>query len=292
MSDSFLGAVAARSGAIGYLPEDGALKAQLEEVFGKAVAPGPLAMTLRLDLAAGRLTMADYTREARSAGVSAAEVTATLKQYLLDSSANSTPAPTTTDVAVLPPGEYYGRLHKTAVKVVDGIFVPADVAAEAAAAAGSVQESLAWLRAQGTWGPRAAERLGPENDFLSDLDLRDTSRGGRVVGGKLGVEGVMHVARALSTNREVTLLDLSDNEIGPQGAAHIARALLALNRTVTELHLASNGLGDAGAVQLASALQADTALLVVDLRDNGIEEPAKQLLRDAWGDRDSARLRL
>ena len=290
MSDSFLCAAAARAGA-GVLPRDVALKAQLEATFGLAKLSGPLATTLRMDLAAGRLTAADYTREARAAGVSAAEVTATLKQHM-ESVSKPKPAHAVAEDTIMPAGEYYGRLHKTAVRVVDGIFVPAADAAETAAAAGSVEESLAWLRSQATWGARAAERLGPENDFLMDLDLSDTSRGGRVAGGKLGPEAVMHVARVLSTNRELTLLDLSDNAIGPDGAAHLAQALLASNRTLTELRLASNGLGDAGALQLKAALEADAALLAVDLRDNGIEERTKKLLRDAWGGRDLVRLQL
>eukprot|EP00316_Scyphosphaera_apsteinii_P001568 CAMPEP_0119319206 /NCGR_PEP_ID=MMETSP1333-20130426/48742_1 /TAXON_ID=418940 /ORGANISM="Scyphosphaera apsteinii, Strain RCC1455" /LENGTH=310 /DNA_ID=CAMNT_0007325561 /DNA_START=46 /DNA_END=978 /DNA_ORIENTATION=- len=307
--ESFLAAAASRTG------EALAEKLRVTEDIAQDVAAAcdsstgfsaPVASIMRADLAAGRLSMADYAREARMAGVPAVQVAEALKQHAAAKEAAAKEAaakegvgievkavPPADDV-ILPPGTYYGRTHATAVHVVDGILVP--VAAEAspcaAAEPGSVEASLIWLRSKDTWGARAAERLGPENDFLPELTLHDTSRAGRMEGGKIGGEGAMHIAIALSANDVLTSLDLSCNQIGGDGAAHIARALL-VNSTLIELNLSDNELGDAAALRMAAALRTNQTLLALDLRGNGIiEEATREELYSAWGSRDQSRLHL
>merc|ERR1719272_1023887 len=129
--------------------------------------------------------------------------------------------PATVEDVVLPAGTYYGRKHATPVHVVDGIFVP--VTPTGPAAADAVATSLAWLREHGgAWGARAAERLGPGNDFMPDLELVDESRGGKVPDGKIGPEATRRLAGALRDNVVVLSLLLGANAIGEQGALHLA----------------------------------------------------------------------
>lgn len=283
---------ASRADAAAPAPTDAAPKTTESPKTG---APAPVTLMMRADLAAGRLTMAEYAREAREAGVPAADVAATLKQHAAakeaqfmegDATGASSPPAAPVDT-VLPPGTYYGRTHDVAVQIVDGIYVPVD-APTAPAAAAPVEASLAWLRARGAWGPRAVERLGPANDFLPDLDLYDESRGGRSPADCLGAEDAKHLACALAANCVLTSLNLGNNAIGEEGAAHFARALES-NTTLTELNLADNSLGDAGARHVAAALLQNATLREVDARGNGIGDAAAAELRAAWG---SQRVRL
>lgn len=305
--ESFLSAAAARAEAAAgpctgtaaaSAPTDLGVRAQLEAAFSKSDAVcSPLALTLKADLAAGRLTMAEYTREARTAGVAAAEVAATLKQVAAAKEASAATgtsgckAPAPADI-VFPAGTYYGRLHESAVHVVDGIFVPVEAPPAATTAEPDVATSLTWLRAnRGAWGQRAAERLGPENDFLPELELHDESRGGRVPGGKVDSEAAEHIARALRSNRVLRSLNIGDNNLQADGAAHLAWALSA-NRTLTSLNLAGNDMGDAGAQVLAKMVRENVVLTALDVRDNGMSADGEQLLRAAWGARAEAQLRL
>ena len=171
MSVSFLAAADARCNA-----------SALRAAFAQPAAPAasPLALMMRADLAAGRLTVAEYVQESRQAGVSLLEITATLKNHMNAQKNTDSCNPATVEDVVLPAGTYYGRKHATPVHVVDGIFVP--VTPTGPAAADAVATSLAWLREHGgAWGPRAAERLGPENDFMHDLELIAEAHGYLVI---------------------------------------------------------------------------------------------------------------
>ena len=76
---------------------------------------------------------------------------------------------------------------------------PIDVSSEPPMSA--VDASLAWLRSRpGSWGARAAERLGPANDFLFDLELYDSC--------DIDDEGAGHLAVALASNSSLTYLNL------------------------------------------------------------------------------------
>lgn len=304
--ESYIAAVTARCAASEFKhdasTEEDDVRARMQAAFSQtefkpAGAPTALALALRTDLAAGRLTMAEYAREARSAGLSTSEVSATLKQHaaakdasFMEASAEAaTATPYPEEVITFPAGTYYGRLHATAVKVVDGIFVPV-IPAASHAISEELSASLQWLREQRPWGARAAERLSPENNFLPDLELHDESRGGRVAGGKVDPEGAMHIACALRLNTVLTSLNLGDNCLGDEGAAHLATAL-ASNRTLTELNLAGNGLSDAGADLLAAMLETNRVLATIDIGGNALSDAAMARLREVWGARDAKNLR-
>ena len=284
MSHTYVSAVDARA-------SDAVMSVRMASAFS-----APIGAILKADLLVGHLTPADYAREARAAGVDAAEIVANIKQAVAAKETatlggDGIPEPE----CILPAGKYFGRKHETAVKIVDGIFVPADAgtdktASTAPSAEDSVEASLLWLRQQkGTWGGRAAERLGPGNDFLPDLELHDESRGGRVPDGKIGAEAARHLAAALQVNTVVETLNLGYNELGPEGVAHLASALES-NRVVTDLNLAGNQLGDAGVPPLVAALKVNSTLNALDVSDNGIGVAAAAELRLAWGARDPAAL--
>jgi Ran GTPase-activating protein (RanGAP) involved in mRNA processing and transport len=83
---------------------------------------------------------------------------------------------------------------------------------------------------------------------------------------QIGAQGAADLVKALQGTR-VHTVDLSDNQIGAQGAVDLAKALQG-----TSLHtvnLSGNEIGAQGAADLAKALQG-TSLHTVDLSDNQI----------------------
>ena len=75
-----------------------------------------------------------------------------------------------------------------------------------------------------------------------------------------------------------TTLDLSLNQIGPEGAKHLAEAL-QVNNTVTTLNLWNNDIEDEGAKHFAGALQANDAVTTLNLGKNPFgAEGAKYLM--------------
>lgn len=106
------------------------------------------------------------------------------------------------------------------------------------------------------------------------------------------------LASALTTNTTVTELFLPSNNIGPEGARVLARAIQQNRKTIVrvyltrnrigndgtrflaaslahcslkELYLAGNGIGHVGVEHLATALVDNTSLKKLDLRDNHID---------------------
>merc|ERR1712137_321302 len=65
------------------------------------------------------------------------------------------------------------------------------------------------------------------------------------------------LAEALKHNKTLTLLDLSRNEVGAQGAQALAESLKK-NNTLEYLSLSSNRIGDQAAEALAAALKSNT----------------------------------
>ena len=72
------------------------------------------------------------------------------------------------------------------------------------------------------------------------------------------------MAKALASNASVRELDLSENKIGPEGAAAVAKAL-ASNESVIELNLGGNGIGPDGAAALAKALECNASILTLEM---------------------------
>lgn len=66
----------------------------------------------------------------------------------------------------------------------------------------------------------------------------------------------------LSKSSTLTTLDLSENQVGPEGARALAQ-----NTALTTLNLANNKIGDRGALALASS----PSLVTLDVANNGIK---------------------
>lgn len=100
---------------------------------------------------------------------------------------------------------------------------------------------------------------------------------------QLGPEGGVAIGEALAAEVcGLTELVLMGNNIGPKGAAAIGAAL-AINSVLAKLNLSDNQLGPDGATSLADGLKGSTnsALTWLDVRYNALTEPAKDVLRDA-----------
>ncbi|KAL1495116.1 hypothetical protein AB1Y20_016983 [Prymnesium parvum] len=101
---------------------------------------------------------------------------------------------------------------------------------------------------------------------VTSLDLRENN---------IRDEGAAHIAEALKTTATLTSLNLGENEIGAEGAAHIAEALKT-NATLTSLNLRGNDIGAEGAAHIAEALKTNATLTSLDLNENGIGSEALQ----------------
>ena len=101
------------------------------------------------------------------------------------------------------------------------------------------------------------------------------------------------VAEILKSKTSVTKVHLNFNkENGDEGAKALAEAL-KVNTTVKKLFLGDCSIGDDGAAALAEALRSNTSLTFLGLvRNDGIGEQGKQLLRDAVAGRQGFELGL
>jgi Ran GTPase-activating protein (RanGAP) involved in mRNA processing and transport len=99
--------------------------------------------------------------------------------------------------------------------------------------------------------------------------------------GDLGNEEAQLVGEALKVDSRVTAVDLSDNCVGADGAAHLAWALRD-NVTVASLDLRGNCIGSAGARALAELLLHNSALgeLMIG-SDNAVGESGGRALVEA-----------
>jgi Ran GTPase-activating protein (RanGAP) involved in mRNA processing and transport/GTPase SAR1 family protein len=86
---------------------------------------------------------------------------------------------------------------------------------------------------------------------------------------EIGKEGAEALAKALETNRSLTSLVLLGNKIGKEGAEALAKAL-ETNRSLTWLGLGKNNIGNEGAVALAKALETNRSLMSLELEANEI----------------------
>ena len=96
----------------------------------------------------------------------------------------------------------------------------------------------------------------------------------------IGASGASSLARALRSNRSLTYLDLSFNEVGKTGAAALGEALQS-NCTLSHLFLCSNAIGDSGTAPLGEGLQSNCSLSRLYLTENGIGDPGAEALGKA-----------
>ena len=221
------------------------------------------AEALRAALDAGSLSAAEYVKRARELGVDAASVAAAIKATVVAS-----PAPD-------PPRSTANTTAAAEVQATEISDVPID----------DVEAALAWLQARpGKWGSRAAERLGPGNDFLYDLDLYDSC--------DIDDAGVRVLATALAANSTVTSVNLNSNAITGAGVGHLCAALQK-NSTVTSLDLGQNYIGSDGVDMFSRFLASDECRLrqLVLTGNPGLEHGERNTeLRAAWGTREPAGL--
>jgi hypothetical protein len=114
------------------------------------------------------------------------------------------------------------------------------------------------------------------NGVIEDLALRSMKVGSR------GNGDAQALAQALASNRTLTKLDVSYNEIGDDGCTALADAL-KVNTALTHVNFRNNHFCYAGAKALAEILPFNTTLRFMDLAFNGIKEEGARALGTAWG---------
>ena len=93
----------------------------------------------------------------------------------------------------------------------------------------------------------------------------------------IGPEGAAKIAHVLETRSLLTLVQLDSNAIGDAGATAIASAL-KVNSSLMFLHLYANGIGSEGAVALAEAVRINDTLAHLSLNGNDIEDDGAMAL--------------
>ncbi|XP_072894196.1 NACHT, LRR and PYD domains-containing protein 3-like isoform X2 [Hemitrygon akajei] len=97
----------------------------------------------------------------------------------------------------------------------------------------------------------------------------------------LTYSGAEDLAFALSTNRSLTELDLTDNALGDSGVKLVSAALKNSECKIQKLGLTRVSLTDSGAEDLASALSTNRSLTELDLSDNKLGDSGVKLVSEA-----------
>lgn len=96
---------------------------------------------------------------------------------------------------------------------------------------------------------------------------------------QIGDTSTQYLAKALGTNKTITSIDLSRNRIGNLGAAHLAQVLQS-NKTITSLNLSHNQIGNLGAWHLSIMLKSNNTIASLQLVSNQIgDEGAEHLAK-------------
>ena len=85
------------------------------------------------------------------------------------------------------------------------------------------------------------------------------------------------MAKAISKNKTIKVIDLSENKIKPQGVKHSANALKE-NNTLQSLYLSGNNIGDEGAEYIANMLAVNKTLQKISLNNINITNKGAQSL--------------
>jgi len=104
-------------------------------------------------------------------------------------------------------------------------------------------------------------------NFLAEALLANTTL--RSVDLSQNQMGSACAVAAIQAN-SVSAIDIHDNDIGDEGAGHLADALGGGNVTLKRLNLCNTGVGDRGAELLARALQVNTTITSLALGGNDI----------------------
>uniref|UniRef100_A0A7S1IA12 Uncharacterized protein n=1 Tax=Eutreptiella gymnastica TaxID=73025 RepID=A0A7S1IA12_9EUGL len=120
-------------------------------------------------------------------------------------------------------------------------------------------------------GARLFAKALDEHPFITSLDLTDN---------EIGPAGAAALAQSLANNNSLTALRLFGNQIGIEGTAYLCSAL-ENNKKLMSLDVASNQIGDKGALCLAKMLQTNRTLRKIDAGGNGITDSANRTLQEA-----------
>ena len=89
-------------------------------------------------------------------------------------------------------------------------------------------------------------------------------------------DGAYYIADALKKCPKLHTLNISKNEITDEGGLRFAAALAELSVKVKNLDLSANNFGDTTGIAIAEALRTNTALEVLNLRDNNLHNESGQ----------------
>ena len=125
-----------------------------------------------------------------------------------------------------------------------------------------------WNKIEAMLGKDKTDRL--KNNFLKEIYLNNNN---------IGAEGAKHVAEALKVSTSLKWINLSGNNIRDKGAKHIADAL-KVNNSLERIWLLRNNIGVEGAKYLSRALNVNTSLKTFYLNGNNIrDEGAKHVAK-------------
>ena len=125
-----------------------------------------------------------------------------------------------------------------------------------------------WNKIEAMLGKDKTDRL--KNNFLKEIYLNNNN---------IGAEGAKHVAEALKVSTSLKWINLSGNNIRDKGAKHIADAL-KVNNSLERIWLLRNNIGVEGAKYLSGALNVNTSLKTFYLNGNNIrDEGAKHVAK-------------
>ena len=97
----------------------------------------------------------------------------------------------------------------------------------------------------------------------------------------IGAEGATALAQGLVNNRVLTSLNLKDNVVGPEGCKKLA-LMLAGNRVMEKLNLMGCDVGDEGCIALSEVLcMPQCSIQLLALRFNGISDVGAQAMSRA-----------
>ena len=97
----------------------------------------------------------------------------------------------------------------------------------------------------------------------------------------IGDDGIAHLATALQTNTTIKILNISSNHgIAVNGAKSLGRAL-SVNSSLVQLDISDTCIEDEGVAHIANALQTNTTMKILYVSDCGISDKGAESLARA-----------